>query len=119
MPKSLLDKIVDKLRNMGSGFKGSAVATCVAFFAYNFAHMAGCGQGLVACSNLQQFGFIFPLYLLVMTFIPILHLNVFTYTTLYILSAVLYSAVIYYAVVLMEKGFEKIKTPPPFTLKRI
>ena len=119
MVKSLLDRIIDKLRNIGSVVKGLVVSIIMAFFLYNFYHDTLCRQGSLACASMKNLGIISPVYLLIISVTNRLTLNSTTYTLLYLSSAAMYAVIAYYAVDSITKAITRLKNRPRFILKRI
>ena len=103
MKENLLDKIVDRLRNLGSPFRVSLVVTLAVFFAYDLVSLISCKGGLQVCSNFRQMGMIFPFYLVVMPFIP--RLNFVWFSVLFVVSSVIYLIIFYKIVGYLETSF--------------
>jgi hypothetical protein len=119
MTESLLDRIVDKLRNIGSVFKGLVAGAIMTFFMYNFYHEALCSQGALACASMKNLGIIFPFYLVLTSFTHRVTLNGTAYTFLYIISAAAYMIIAWYAMDIIGKAIVRFKNRPRFILKRI
>ena len=117
MPESFLDKIVDKLKNLGSGLKGFAAAVIAAVLFMRLISLFSCHSGPMFCGNLQDFSVIAPIYLLFMSVAP--HMSNFMYVFLYMLSTAFYAAIAYYAVELLQLAYTRFKDRPRITLKRI
>ena len=118
MADSLLDKIRDKLKGL-TGAKGFAAAAGAAFFVLYYFQTISCDQGPLACGGLSEIGIIFPLYALMLVFVSHIQLNVLSYSVLYILSTIVYTGALAFAVSEIEKFYQRYKNRPTITFKRI